>query len=174
MTRESTMSTKPGALAAVMRLIGEIRIALLTTLDQRGALHTRPVQTLGVDDDGTLWFFTDLYSNKADELRGDMRISLGYADATANHYVAVSGSGTVLRDPDKAQQLWQVEQRAYYPQGPDDEHLGVLRVEIERAEYWIAPGRESYLYAALRAAASGERAGVLGENAKVQRSPHEA
>ena len=170
MTRGSTLPTRPGALASVLRLIREIRIALLTTLNRDGALHTRPVQTLGVDDDGTLWFFTDLYSSKADELRADTRISLGYADARANHYVAVSGSGAVLRDPHKAQQLWQVEQRAYYPQGADDERLGVLRVKIEHAEYWIAPGRESYLYAALRAAATGRRAGVLGENQVLGRS----
>ena len=158
----------PAELCNVLELIRHIRIALLTTFEHDGASHTRPVQTLGIDEDGTLWFFTDLHSGKAHELRADMRVSLGYANTATNRYVAVSGVGTVRRDPYKAQKLWQVEQRAYYPAGPGDERLGLLRVQIERAEYWIAPGRPSYLYAALKAAATGTRAGVIGVNAKVR------
>ena len=124
LSREALMRPEPGApgsrgaLPRVLDLIRHIRVALLTTLDRDGAFHTRPVQTLRVEDEGTLWFFTDLRSDKADELRADMRVSLGYADTAANRYVAVSGMGTVRRDPHKAQELWQVEQRAYYPDGP--------------------------------------------------------
>ena len=172
MTHESAAPAAQGQLAKVLDLIRDIRIALLTTFDRDGAFHTRPVQTLAVEDGGTLWFFTDLHSDKAHELRADVRISLGYADTAAHRYVAVSAVGTVRRDPHKAQELWQVEQRAYYPQGPDDQRLGLLRVEIERAEYWIAPGRGAYLYAALKAAATGTAAGVLGENKQVRRRGH--
>ncbi len=157
-----------GALPKVLDLIRQIRVALLTTFDRDGAFHTRPVQTLRVEDDGTLWFFTDLRSGKVDELRADVRISLGYADTAANRYVAVSGMGTVQRDPRMAHELWRVEQRAYYPVGPSDARLGVLRVAIDRAEYWIAPGRPSYLYAALKAAATGTPAGVIGANEQVR------
>jgi general stress protein 26 len=72
----------------------------------------------------------------------------------------------LLRDVQKARQFWNVEQRAYYPAGPDDERLALLRVTIERAEYWIAPGRTSYLLAAATAAVTGTPAGVIGENRK--------
>jgi general stress protein 26 len=94
-------------------------------------------------------------------------VSLGYADPAKHVYVAVSGSGSLLRDIQKAKQLWSVEQRAYYPEGPEDGRLALLRVRIERAEYWIAPGRTSYLVAAATAAATGTPAGVIGENRKV-------
>ncbi len=175
MTHESAAAVPRGELPKVLDLIRHIRVALLTTLGRDGAFHTRPVQTLRVEDDGTLWFFTDVRSSKADELREDTRISLGYADTAANCYVAVSGVGTVRRDPHKALELWQVEQRAYYPEGPGDERLGLLRVEIDRAEYWIAPGWTSYLYATLKAAATGAPAGVIGANEQVRpsgRRPH--
>jgi hypothetical protein len=39
--------------------------------------------------------------------------------------------------------------------------------QIERAEYWIAPGRVSYLFAAARAAVTGIPAAVIGENRKL-------
>ena len=110
------MEESQGELATVLGLIRRIRIALLTTFDREGALHSRPVQTLRVDDDGTLWFFTDVRSGKADELRADMRLSLGYADTAANCYAVVSGVGTVRRNSHKARELWQVEQLAFYPE----------------------------------------------------------
>jgi general stress protein 26 len=153
-----------GELSRLLELIRQIRVALLTTAASDGTLHTRPVQTLGVEDDGTLWFFTDLHSAKAAEVRANMYVSLGYADPSTHHYVAVSGAGTLGRDPTRAHELWQIEQRAYYPEGPQDQRLGVLEVRIERAEYWIAPGRVSYLFAALKAAVTGIPTAVVGEN----------
>lgn len=49
-----------------------------------------------------------------------------------------------------------------------DERLALLRVDIERAEYWIAPGRLSYLVAAAKAAVTGTPVGVVGENRKIE------
>jgi general stress protein 26 len=157
-----------GDLAKVNQLIQDIRIALLTTFDHEGNFHTRPVQTLQVEPEGWLWFFTDWNSPKVDELEHDVRVSLGYANPSNNTYVAISGKGKLLRDRRKAQQLWTIEQRAYYPEGPEDPRLALLQVQIERAEYWIAPGRLSYLVAAAEAAITGNPVGIVGENQKVQ------
>jgi general stress protein 26 len=158
----------PGELAKLSSLILDIRVALLTTLDRDGHFHTRPVQTLEVEADRILWFFTDWASPKVDELHHDMRVSLGYADPAKNVYVAVTGSGRLMRDGQKAKKLWTAEQRAYYPQGPEDERLALLRVDIERAEYWVAPGRISYIVAAVAAAVTGTPAGIIGENRKIE------
>jgi len=165
---ENTSHSDPGDFAKLGELIRDIRVALLTTVNRDGRFHTRPVQTLQVEDDRTLWFFTDWSSPKVDELHHDVRVSLGYADPTKNVYVAVSGSASLFRDLQKAKQLWSIEQRAYYPEGPEDERLALLRVAIERAEYWIAPGRTSYLIAAVTAAVTGTPAGVIGKHRKIE------
>jgi len=147
---------RDGDLKRLGELIQDIRIALLTTVDFEGGLHTRPVETLSYEPSGSLWFFTDWHSEKANELLQDVRTSVGYAHPTRNLYVAVSGSGRLRRDPVKAAQLWSASQRAWYPNGVEDERLAVLRVDIERAEYWIAPGRASYTLAAVKAWMTGE------------------
>lgn len=54
------------------------------------------------------------------------------------------------------------------PDGPEDPRLALLRVSIEHAEYWIAPGPLSYFVAAAKAAATGTPAGVIGENSKIK------
>lgn len=159
--------SEPGDFATLGDMIRAIRVALLTTVQESGQFHTRPVETLAVEPSGVLWFFTDTASHKAEEVRRDMHVSLGYADPRRHTYAAVSGIAGVFRDPVRARELWTVEQRAYYPEGAEDPRLALLRVQIERAEYWIAPGRVSYLLAAARAALTGTPAGVIGENRKL-------
>ena len=161
---------QPGAgdFTKLGELIRDIRIALLTSVDAEGRFHTRPVETLEFEGNAVLWFFTDRASPKADELRHDIRVSLGYADPSKHAYVAVSGTAVLIQDAHKARELWTVEQRAYYPDGPQDPRLALLRVHIERAEYWIAPGRLSYLLAAGRAALTGVPVSVIGENKKLE------
>ncbi len=158
----------PGDWAKLAKLIRAIRVALLTTVDLDGHFHTRPVQTLQLEGRDTLWFFTDWSSPKVLEMDRDVRVALGYADPHQQTYVAVSGSATLLRDPQKAKELWGVEQRAYYPDGPEDNRLALLRVGIEHAEYWVAPGRVSYLLAAAKARVTGVPAGVIGEHQKLE------
>ena len=165
---EYTARSMAGDLAELTRMIREIRIALLTTVGSEGQFHTRPVQTLKVEDDATLWFFTDWASPKVTELHRDIRVSLGYADPAKNVYVALSGEGGLVRDPQKAKEMWSIEQRAYYPKGPNDERLALLRVAMLHAEYWIAPGRTSSIIAAVRAGITGKPAGVIGEDHKVK------
>jgi general stress protein 26 len=157
-----------GDLAELIRIIRDIRIALLTTVNREGQFHTRPVQTLEVEADATLWFFTDWTSPKVAELDHDVRVGLGYSDIAKNVYVALSGEARLIWDPQKAKELWSIEQRAYYPKGPDDERLALLRVAILHAEYWIAPGRTSYLIAAVRAGVTGVPTAVIGEDHKVK------
>jgi hypothetical protein len=50
--------------AHLKELIENIEIAMLTTTDTDGTLRSRPLQTVGVEDDGTLWFFTSQSSPK--------------------------------------------------------------------------------------------------------------
>ena len=145
-------------------LIWRIRVGLLTTVDLRGHFHSRPLQTLQVESDQTLWFFTDWSSSKVDELQSNPQVSLGYAEPAQHTFVVVNGVARVMRDPQKAKQLWSAEQLTFFPEGPEDPRLALLRVEMQRAEYWLAPGRVSYLLAAARAAITGEPVGVLGEN----------
>ncbi len=149
-----------GDIRKLTKLIGIIRIGLLTTVDLDGSLHTRPVETLRCDADGTLWFFTDHQSPKAHELSHDMRVSVAYSDPSRSIYAAVAGSARILRDEALAAELWTPGQWAWYPQGVADEHLAILRVTLERAEYWETPGRASYLLAAAAAMVTGKPATV--------------
>jgi len=40
-----------------------------------------------------------------------------------------------VRDEATAKELWNVFAQAWFPEGVDDPHLALLRVDIEQAEY---------------------------------------
>ncbi len=90
-------------------------------------------------------------------------MSVGYSEPSKKIYVAVTGQARIMRDRALAAELWVPAQRAWYPRGVDDEHLSILRVTIERAEYWETPGRVSYLLAAVAATVTGRPATVAAE-----------
>ena len=72
---ESMSDSQPGDRAKLTELIRAIRIALLTTVDRDGHFHTRPVETMRVDEgETTLWFFTDWSSPKVDDIHHDVRV----------------------------------------------------------------------------------------------------
>lgn len=147
-------------------LIKDIRIAMLTTVERDGTLHTRPLATLEYENTGELWFFTSIDSAKAEEIEEDMRASVAYADTAKNVYVAVAGVAEIVRDRRKAEQLWTPMAKAWFPKGLDDPHLALLRVHVERAEYWDAPGKAAYLLGVAKATLTGKPTDI-GENRKM-------
>ena len=120
-------------------LIGDIKMAMLTTIDEDGSLRSRPMATSKAEFDGDLWFFTRATSTKVNEIDKHVEVNLSYADPGKNSYVSVSGKGETLRDKAKAKELWNPILKAWFPDGLEDPELALLRVKVEKAEYWDSP-----------------------------------
>ncbi len=118
-------------------LIRDIGIAMLTTFDG-SRLRSRPMMTQERPFDGTLWFFTSASSVKATELRAHPEVNLAYASTSDNRYVSISGRASLVHDRERAEPMWSPVYRAWFPKGLDDPDVVLLRVDVERAEYWDA------------------------------------
>jgi general stress protein 26 len=141
------------------KLIKDIRVAMLTTVAQDGALRSRPMATADVEFDGDLWFFTRASSPKTEELMDDQRVNVSFADGEESRYVSVSGRATLVRDRDKVRELWSPFHKAWFPEGKKDPDLALIKVTVDRAEYWDAPASKMVHLAWLtRAALTGEAA----------------
>ena len=70
----------------------------------------------------------------------------------------MSGRAELVRDPVKAKALWHASYRAYFPNGPDDPDMVLIRVHVEDAEYWDPPsGLMRQLLGLAKAVATGQR-----------------
>ena len=50
------------------KIIGDIGVCMLTTINQLGGLHCRPMYVQEIDAEGSLWFFTSSKSNLMEEI----------------------------------------------------------------------------------------------------------
>ena len=120
--------------------LARLRVAMVTTVAADGSLHTRPMGHRGFDDaSGALWFFTRAEDAKAAEVDADHHVAIAYAEPRRRRYLALAGTGRLVRDAARARRLWRWAEREWFPAGPDDPHLLLLRVEVERAEEWLPP-----------------------------------
>lgn len=148
-------------------LIKDVKIAMMTTVDSGGKLHTRPMYGKDADEHGDLWFFTQIESSKAHEVSHDSHVSLGYADPANQTYVSVTGKAELVRDKAKIDQKWSEGMKAWFPKGKDDPQIGLIRVHPEQGEYWDSPSSTVVQLAGyVKAAVTGQREDP-GEHVKV-------
>ena len=158
-------------LSKLFEKIKDVRIAMLSTFDEQNALHSRPMATIKPDADGSLLFLTDKNSAKVYEVKKDSQVNLSYANPSDNVYVSVSGTASAYRDEAKIAELWSEDMRAWFPEGKEDPNIMILKVEIEKGEYWDSPsGMLSRAYAYLRAVTTGEgsKSDDVNEHAQVK------
>ena len=123
----------------VNKLIKKIKVAMLTTADTDGTLHSRPMATQSHEFDGTLWFFTHEHSGKVHEVESARQVNVSYANPSDQEYVSLSGTASVVRERGKIDELWSPLLKAWFPKGKEDPEIALLRIEVEKAEYWDSP-----------------------------------
>jgi general stress protein 26 len=123
----------PGDRQDYAALLAAFRTALLTTRGPDGHLHCRPMAMRQQVRGEEIWFATSMESNKRRDLEHDSQCALTFhaADGTT---VTVSGTGEVLRDRKLAQELWDPSWTRWFPEGPAQRDLGLLRVMPEHVE----------------------------------------
>ena len=120
-------------LAAMMK---GIKFAMLTTVEEDGSLHSRPMTTQEVEFDGDLWFFTQEHSPKVWEAGQHRHVNVSFADPEKSRFISASGVATLVGDRAKMEQLWKPAYKIFFPKGVDDPETALLKVTVEKAEYW--------------------------------------
>jgi general stress protein 26 len=131
-------TTTDEAVKKVAKLIKDIKLAMMTTVDADGTLHSRPMGTQEKEFDGTLYFLTGKNSHKLEELRQDSHVNISYANPDSNQWVSVAGIASASHDQQKIDELWSPFHKAWFPDGKEDPNIMVIRVEVHSVEYWEA------------------------------------
>jgi general stress protein 26 len=143
------------------------RLCMLTVRTDEGALLARPMTPLEVTDAGEVWFLVDTTSALAREVAASPEVNLSFEQG--DRWLSMSGRGKVLDDPGKVAQLWSPAAEAWFPAGPDDPRLGVLRVRARTAEYWSTPGgRIATALSFVKAKATGEAMDAENETVRLR------
>ncbi len=153
-------------MARVWDVIERVGVGMLTTVSDRG-LRARPLDARPDRKEGCLLFLTDARGSKDDELTRDHHAGLVFIDPKEKVYLSLAGEAATFRDPTLARTIWRGTDDAWWPAGPDDSDVRVLRFRPYLAEYWDGPAsREVVRLEFAKARATGEKPD-LGENRKV-------
>jgi general stress protein 26 len=148
-------------------IIKGIKFAMLTTMEEDGCLHSRPMATQELEFDGDLWFFTRADAPKVSEAEQHREVNVSFADPEHSKYVSACGTATLVRDRAKIEELWKAPYKTFFPEGLDDPAIALLKISIHRAEYWDSPSSGLGRMFNFAKAYLTKDPGKLGEHAKV-------
>ena len=150
----------------VWDIMEDISICMVTT-HAGGRMRSRPMHAFPDRDENAVYFITDTRGAKDDEIAAAPDVCLAFADIGDNTYLSVTGIAETVHDPAKAEEFWSTEAQAWWPRGPRDPAVRVLRVAPEQAEYWDTRGNSVTVALKLMAARMTGREPDLGANRKV-------
>lgn len=119
-------------------------------------LNARPMEIAQHDDDDTLWFMSGLGSRKISEVEQCDRVLVTGQDDS--RWIYLTGRATAVTDRGKIRELWKKSHEIWFPNGPDDPDVCLLRFDPQSAEYWDTSGARGirYLFEAAKALVTGQ------------------
>lgn len=148
-------------------LIKGIKIAMLTTKNPDGTMHSRPMQTQDIEFDGDLWFFTAADADKVAEIR--LHPSVNVAFSGDNKYVSLAGTAQIVSDVAKKRELWNPAIGAFFEdEGPESPKIVLIHVMADSAQYWDGPSGFIGKTAAFIKVLVTRKANAAGDSQKVE------
>jgi general stress protein 26 len=150
----------------VWDIVEKVGVCMLTT-QFSGGLRARPIEARPDREAGLIFFVTDLHSAKEDEIAAAPDVGLVFIDSKDNAYLSISGRARVLRDVGMIGAAWRKTDEVWWPGGPNDPNVCLLRIEPATAELWDGPAsRVVTAFEFAKARLTGAEPN-LGENRKV-------
>jgi general stress protein 26 len=93
-----------------------------------------------VEFDGGLWFYSYRDSAKVTEIEENSQVQLACNKDEKQTWVDVTGQAQIVEDDAKKKELWYDELKRYFPNGPEDENVVLIKVTPDEAEIWSGSG----------------------------------
>ncbi len=131
-----SLDTKP-QVQELRKLLEGLECGMLTTVDDDGTLHSRPMSMWNeIDNDATLWFFTLANSHKVVEIQHHQQVNVSFSAPNQERYVSILGTAQLTKDRHQLAEKWQPKLQTWFPQGIDEPNLALLKVKVNKVDYW--------------------------------------
>lgn len=135
-------------------LMEDKSVGMLTTYGSGGP-RSVPMARQEVEPSAELWFITARETQHVEDIRASPQVTLTFS--ARDSWVALVGRAEVVDDQAKLEELWNTFAEAWLPGGPEDPNATLIRVDVERGEYWDSPGgKAASVMSFLKAKVTGE------------------
>jgi general stress protein 26 len=102
--------------------------------------HGRCRTTAKSSGTGSPWFFAPTDGRLVTELRTDPAAVAAYRAEEGFAFVSVSGRATIETDPELKKRYWLDDLERWFPNGPADPNVALIRLDAEEAQWWTEDG----------------------------------
>ncbi|MBL7698674.1 MAG: pyridoxamine 5'-phosphate oxidase family protein [Chitinophagaceae bacterium] len=124
------------AMKKIQELANAADICLFATNLTELPISARPMSRQGIADDGTIWFFSEKDSHKNQHIELDNRVQLFFSNTNNQEYLSIYGTAEIIKDDEKARELWSPMAKTWFHEGPEDPSLTIIKVTPEHGYYW--------------------------------------
>jgi general stress protein 26 len=120
-------------------LLGGYETAILVTRGPDGHFHARPMATQERHAEDGIWFATEAGSDKCRHIESDPHVAVAFHQGKHDaDYLSVSGRAEIVRDRARIHAMWDASWKPWFPDGPDQADLVLIRVVPQHVE-WVKP-----------------------------------
>lgn len=147
--------------AHVHEILSKLSNVMLLSFASTGAapsISGRPLHIAKLDDDGTLWFVVAMDGTHVQQIQRYDHVLITGQDGS--RWIHLDGRADVVTDVMQIQAVWNKMHEIWFPNGPTDPNVCLLRVRVIGAEYWDTSGMNGvkYIFEAARALVTGTAA----------------
>lgn len=120
----------------LQKLMKKLDFCLMTTIDGRGRLQSRPMSNnKNVDYDGTSYFFSLAETDKVKHLKKYNKVTLTF-QGNDMLFIEASGKGKIITAKATIEKYWQPELEMWFKKGIDTKGLVLIKVDADIIRYW--------------------------------------
>ena len=134
------MTDELNTIAELKDRLDDIRVAMVSTVDERGTISSRPMTIQEITDDVDLWF---LVSDGADWLGPANGGPVNASITNSRTWVSFAGRAEVSTSPIRIAELMDEMSETFLG---DDAQPVVLRLATDRIEWWAAPNKAAQVF----------------------------
>lgn len=140
----------------LQELVARFDVGMLITHDDSG-MAARPMSVAEHDEkSGELLFITSMETGKVDEILAGADTAVVFQDSA--RYVSLSGEAVISNDRQKIEAVFKKGWELWFPEGPGQEDIRLIRFTPVIGEYWDMSGARGarFIWQAGKALISGE------------------
>jgi len=157
----STTKSQVENIETFKKLADQIKFCMVTTLNSENeTLRSRPMTMQEVDVNNDMYFFVDTNAEMASDIEQNPGVNIAFSHPGKSSYISVIGEAARFNSMTKIKDLFNPAVKAWFPDGPEDKNLALIKVKVQTVDYWDSPSSKAVqLYAFAKSVLTGERPG---------------
>jgi general stress protein 26 len=152
------------AIDKLKSLVDDIKVCLFCTdLKINDGATCRPMSAIKVCDQGNIWFFSEINSEKNNAIEHDKQVQLFFSHPGTSSYLVINGDAEIILSKEKIEELWTPFAKIWFKEGKTDPTISVIKVRPNTGYYWDTEGNKMINFLKMIAAVATGADAVLGK-----------